>query len=468
MRPRDEETQSFTGKTAPGPAPALVSGGDLSPGYVVGEYRVETVIGRGGMGVVYSGVQPVIEKRVAIKVLNSELSADPALVRRFLDEARAVNRIRHPNIIDIFSFGQLADSRQYFVMEYLEGHTLADRLQLGDLPMSQLPPLLAQICDALDAAHGEHIVHRDLKPENIWIVASRRGRSFAKLLDFGIAKLLATGEQTTTQAGVLMGTPQYMSPEQCYGRAVDHRTDLYAMGVILYQMYTGKLPFLGEGFAEILTKQLTEIPERPSVHVPLPPALDALIMRCLAKDPADRPQSARELGDELARIIVPGTPAVVSSMPKVPTTTTLGGSAQSAEVVASSRSPARRWPFLMGLLLVGLASALGAARLAGRRPATGRAGAGPDLHPTGRAEPQSAATPAAAPGPDALPLAPPREPPAEELAKQPAEQPVADPVDQVGGKKLRVPGKPGARDSSRAPVPKRSSGSGLVTDNPFR
>ena len=466
MVPRDEETPSFLGKTAPGPAPALVSGGDLSTGYVVGEYRVETVLGRGGMGVVYSGLQPVIEKRVAIKVLNSELSADPALVRRFLDEARAVNRIRHPNIIDIFSFGQLADSRQYFVMEYLEGHTLADRLQRGDLPVEQLPPLLAQICDALDAAHGEHIVHRDLKPENIWIVASRRGRSFAKLLDFGIAKLLASGEQTTTQAGVLMGTPQYMSPEQCHGRAVDHRTDLYAMGVILYQMYTGKLPFHGEGFAEILTKQLTEIPDHPSVHVPLPPALDALIMRCLAKDPADRPQSARELGEELAQIVVPRTPPAVSSMPGPRTTTTLGGAAQSAEVVAMPRAPSRRWPFLVVLLVLGLVSALGAARLAGRRQTTGLAGAAPDSHLLGRDESRGAATPVAAP--DALPPAPPREQPVDEPAKRPAEQAVAEPVNQGGGKKSRVPGKPGARDGARASAAKRSSGSGLVTDNPFR
>ncbi len=331
MKTREDGSDSFLGNTAPGPAPALVSGGDLSPGYVVGEYRVERVIGRGGMGVVYSGVQPVIEKRVAIKVLNSELSSDPGLVRRFLDEARAVNRIRHPNIIDIFSFGQLADSRQYFVMEYLEGHTLADRLQSADLPIEQLPPLLAQICDALDAAHGEHIVHRDLKPENIWIVDSRRGRMFAKLLDFGIAKLLATGEQTTTQAGVLMGTPQYMSPEQCHGRAIDHRTDIYAMGVLLYQMYTGTLPFSGESFAEVLTKQLTQVPERPSTHAALPQALDELIMRCLAKDPADRPQTARELGEGLARILVPAPTAALPAF-QAPTTTTLRGSARICRV----------------------------------------------------------------------------------------------------------------------------------------
>ena len=468
MQPKDDETQSFLGKTAPGPAPALVSGGDLSPGYVVGEYRVERVIGRGGMGVVYSGLQPVIEKRVAIKVLNSELSSDPALVRRFLDEARAVNRIRHPNIIDIFSFGQLADSRQYFVMEYLEGHALADRLQNGDLPVAELPPLLAQICDALDAAHGEHIVHRELKPENIWIVEPRRGRQFAKLLDFGIAKLLATGEQTTTQAGVLMGTPQYMSPEQCHGRAVDHRTDIYAMGVILYQLYTGQLPFRGEGFAEILTKQLTQVPERPSTHVSLPPALDTLIMRCLAKDPAARPQSARELGEALAQIIVTLTPTAVLATPESKTTTTLRGSAHEAEAVAASVAPARRWPLIVVVLVVGVLSALGAMRLAGRQHATGSSATGSSATgssvagpaPSVSDEPKVAAAPAPTSGPDALPAAATEKPSVVELAKMAPER--------VDGKKAKVSEKPGARDLSRAAGSKRSSSSGLVTDNPFR
>ena len=464
MQPKNDETDLPLGQTAPASAPALVSGGDLPTGYVVGEYRVERVIGRGGMGVVYSGVQPVIEKRVAIKVLNSELSGDPALVRRFLDEARAVNRIRHPNIIDIFSFGQLADGRQYFVMEYLEGHTLDDRLQSRDLPVTELPPLLAQICDALDAAHGEHIVHRDLKPENIWIVAPRRGRPFAKLLDFGIAKLLATGEQTTTQAGVLMGTPQYMSPEQCHGRAVDHRTDIYAMGVLLYQMYTGQLPFRGEGFAEILTKQLTQIPERPSTHVSLPQALDVLIMRCLAKDPADRPQSARELGEALAQIVVPGTPTTRASVQASKTNTTLRGSAQSAEVVAAPTAPVRRWTFAVVLLSVGVLGALGAALLAGRRPATGPSVAGTASSIADEPKVAAASTAPTAPlpasGPDAMPAATTQEPSALELAKKSPER--------GDGKKLKVQEKPGARDSFRAAGSKRSSGSGLVTDNPFR
>ena len=240
------------GGTASGP-----EGLDLKPGTVVGEYRIDSAIGRGGMGVVYSAIHPVIEKRVAIKVLHAQFSSDPALVRRFVDEARAVNRIRHDNIIDIFSFGQLPDGRHYFVMEYLEGTTLAEKIERGTLDMSQAPALLVQITDALDAAHGAGIVHRDLKPENIWLVSSRHGRQHVKLLDFGIAKLASAGDQNVTQTGIVMGTPHFMSPEQCYGRNVDHRTDIYAMGVILYRLYAGRFPFDGDTFTEIIAKHVT-------------------------------------------------------------------------------------------------------------------------------------------------------------------------------------------------------------------
>src|SRR5882672_2076675 len=299
----DEEPQSAptmlgsgSAPVATPPAPVVVAplppGGDLPPGFVVGEYRIDKVLGRGGMGTVYAGLQPVIEKQVAIKLLNAQFSADAGLVRRFIDEARAVNRIRHANIIDIFSFGQIADGRQYFVMEYLEGHTLAERMERGDLSGDDMPSFLTNICDALDAAHGENIVHRDLKPENVWIVTPKRGKPFVKLLDFGIAKLLSSGERSTTQTGMVMGTPHYMSPEQCHGKAVDHRTDVYAMGVMLYQLYSGRLPFQGDTFAEILAKQIVDAPEPPSKHARIPPELDKIIMRCLSKDPAGRPQSA--------------------------------------------------------------------------------------------------------------------------------------------------------------------------------
>ena len=462
MHPSDDPAQSPLGKTAPGPAPALVSGGDLAEGYVVGEYRVEQVLGRGGMGVVYSGLQPVIEKRVAIKVLNSELSSDPALVKRFLDEARAVNRIRHPNIIDIFSFGQLADSRQYFVMEYLEGRTLAARLQAGDLGPGDLPPLLGQICDALDAAHGERIVHRDLKPENIWIVEPKRARPFVKLLDFGIAKLLAAGDHSTTQAGVLMGTPQYMAPEQCHGRAIDQRTDIYAMGVILYQIYAGQLPFAGETFAEVLTKQLILVPERPATHATLPAALDELIMRCLAKEPAERPQSARELGEALASILVLPRPAPVTAAgrPSVASTTTLQGSARAAERAAETPASSRRWPMLAALLVVGIVSALGATKLAGSRHGNARVLAPPPVSTA----PSRPALPAIAPAPDTAPAA--------AASASPEEAPGAGELEVSAAKQRGPASKPGKREighaPARHPAATRAANSGLVTDNPFR
>jgi serine/threonine protein kinase len=460
MSDRDDSEQSALGRTAPGPAPALVTGGDLAAGYVVGEYRVEQVIGRGGMGVVYSAVQPLIEKRVAIKVLNLELSSDPGLVKRFVDEARAVNRIRHPNIIDIFSFGQLADSRQYFVMEYLEGHTLADRLAAGDLAVVDLPPLLGQMCDALEAAHGEQIVHRDLKPENVWIVVPKRGRPFVKLLDFGIAKLLATGDHPTTQAGTLMGTPQYMSPEQCHGRGIDHRTDIYAMGVILYQIYTGQLPFAGETFAEVLTKQLTEMPARPATHATMPAALDELIMRCLTKDPAGRPQTARELGEALASILIMPQPAPLSRA-SLASTTTLQGSARAAERVPETPPRPRRWPMVAALLGVGAVSAAAAAYLAGGRHGPSPAGSHAAPIATALVEP----APVVALDAGAAPVV--AEPPPSPVPS-PATAPVAaDPA------KVHAPsGKASAREAPHAAGHRgpasRAANSGLVTDNPFQ
>jgi eukaryotic-like serine/threonine-protein kinase len=456
----DDTSAADPSKTAQGPAPALVSGGDLPTGYVVGEYRVDHVLGRGGMGVVYAAVQPMIEKRVAIKVLHSELSADPSLVRRFLDEARAVNRIRHPNIIDIFSFGQLADSRQYFVMEYLEGRTLAERLEAGDLPLGDFPLLLAQICDALDAAHVENIVHRDLKPENVWIVQPKRGRPFVKLLDFGIAKLLASGAQSTTRTGVVMGTPQYMSPEQCHGRAVDHRTDIYAMGVILYQVWTGKLPFSGETFAEVLTKQLTMTPERPSSLAAVPPRLDALIMRCLAKDPAGRPQSARELGEELTRgfadrpqsaptAMLPPTTAVPTVRPR--STTTLGASAQGFE--PAPRPERNRWPWLAAVVLVGAASAFAAMQLANRGTSTEESAPLPPRSLPASAPVEVVVTRDA--GPDTTALAKREEAPPVEVSRptrEPAAKSARRPSSEASGKTQRT----------------RAESNGLVTDNPFR
>src|SRR4051812_6781617 len=288
----------------------------------VGEYRVLRKIGEGGMGSVYSAVQPVIGKRVAIKVLAPHIAAHPELVRRFVDEARAVNKIGHPNIIDIFSFGWLPDRRHYFAMEFLDGQSLSERMKRGPFQPDEARRVLRQICQALEAAHRQGIVHRDLKPDNIWIVQPQHGDSYAKLLDFGIAKLIGDADEgQRTQTGIVMGTPAYMSPEQCRGVNVDKGTDIYALGMILYEMFAGRLPFQGS-FAELITAHLMTVPDPPSRHRPLPQALEQLIMSCIEKDPAHRPQSAEALGNALdaslptadehaqtAAVVVTGAPA---------------------------------------------------------------------------------------------------------------------------------------------------------------
>ena len=267
---------------------------DLRKGETVGEYIVDEKIGEGGFGKVFRAIHPVIGKQVAIKVLNRSFSADPTMVSRFIAEARAVNQIRHRNIIDIFSFGQLPDKRQYYVMELLSGTPLDSYLTRrgGRIEPDEALPLLRDVARALDAAHSKGIAHRDLKPENVFI-SDDDGTPFPKLLDFGIAKLLGDdARQHKTRTGAAMGTPMYMSPEQCRGKDVDHRTDIYSFGIMTYQVLTGMLPFRGEDFVELLLQQ-TQATATPASQVApqLPPAIDAAIQHMLEKEPANRPQS---------------------------------------------------------------------------------------------------------------------------------------------------------------------------------
>jgi serine/threonine-protein kinase len=338
--------------------------GDIEPGFAIGEYRIEGPLGKGGMGAVYAARQPEIGARVAIKVLAADLSRDPRLVRRFMDEARAVNQIRHPNIIDIFAFGRLADGRHYFVMEHLEGETLAARLARGPLPVSEARRLLAQICEGLAAAHAEQIVHRDLKPENVWIAAPKHGQPYAKILDFGIAKLLVSREAApggATEAGLAMGTPHFMSPEQCRGDPVDHRTDIYAMGVLLYLMWSGHLPFEGTSFVAVATQQITATPAPPSAYRPVPARLERLILRCLEKDPANRPQSAQALRDDLDAALAEAMPG--ETLAPVARETAAG--------VAPVPKPARRRRLVIAgaAVLAGATIVAGAIRLPRHEPA---------------------------------------------------------------------------------------------------
>ena len=280
---------------------------------MVGEYRVEHKLGEGGMATVFAAIHPLIGKKAAIKVMSPLLSADANAVARFVLEARAVNRIGHPNIVDVFSFGRLSDGRSYFVMEWLQGETLYERLwhQHGPLPLPDVINILEQVCDALDAAHDKGIIHRDLKPANIFLTPVRGRQQAVKLLDFGIAKL-AHQEMSPgwTSADCVVGTPEYISPEQARGKDVDARTDLYSLGVIAYEMVLGRLPFLSDNPADAIQMQLCAPPPRPSIlWRDIPPSLESLLLRLLAKDPAQRATLA-EVRQTLAALKPVATPAL--------------------------------------------------------------------------------------------------------------------------------------------------------------
>ncbi|MGK3963822.1 serine/threonine-protein kinase [Sorangium sp. So ce118] len=294
---------------------------ELQPGAMIGEYRVDRMLGAGTFGDVYAGEHPLIGKRVAIKVLNRRFASDPTVVSRFVGEARAVNRIRHRNIIDIFSFGVI-DERHYFVMELLDGLTLGALIRReGRLSPGRAASLLEGIADALDAAHAAGITHRDLKPENIFVATEKGGRYFPKLLDFGVAKLADEALAHKTATGVAVGTPAYMSPEQVRGKAVDHRSDIYALGVIAHEMLTGTLLFQADSAMDVMMMHLlNEPPRASSACADLPPELDAPVLAMLAKRAQDRPPSAgaavQALVEQVRRLGLEGLDGADASRPR--------------------------------------------------------------------------------------------------------------------------------------------------------
>ncbi|WP_163996083.1 protein kinase domain-containing protein [Pyxidicoccus caerfyrddinensis] len=267
--------------------------GDPLVGQRFGSFRLVRRLGRGGMGAVYLGEHVSIGSKVAVKVLHDHLAMYPELVQRFHAEARAVNLIGHENIVSIFDLNA-ALPRPYLIMEYLDGAPLSAWVGTP-LPAAAVVAVLSQVCDALQAAHARGIVHRDLKPDNVFLVRRGRGSPFVKVLDFGIAKLL-DAQMPQTHAGIIVGTPEYMAPEQSVGRRLDGRADLYAVGVIAYQLVTGRLPFNDEGITAQLVAHQTRLPPPPrSVHPGVSPPVERVILRALAKAPEDRYPSASAL-----------------------------------------------------------------------------------------------------------------------------------------------------------------------------
>ncbi|HEU4728916.1 MAG TPA: serine/threonine-protein kinase [Kofleriaceae bacterium] len=282
-------SQPVPGPCAADRTPVQPIGEDVLLGTAIGAYRVARLLGIGGMGRVYKGVHPTIGSRVAIKVLSRECSDRRDLVERFFAEAKAVNLIRHENIVNVLDLATLPDGRPYIIMEYLDGAPLAAIIEHGvrqqaPLPLGGIARLAAEVLDALGAAHAKGIVHRDLKPDNIFVAPSGR----PKVLDFGIAKL-SDVTNTSTRTGSLLGTPHYMSPEQAAGRVVDHRADLYAIGVILFECATGRKPFLAEALFDLLRMHVEAPPPPPRALRPdMPPELEQVILTALAKAPDQR------------------------------------------------------------------------------------------------------------------------------------------------------------------------------------
>ena len=268
-----------------------------------GNYRALSLLGEGGMGAVYLAEHPQIGRRVAVKVLRPEMIREQQLLVRFLNEARAANAIRHPNIIEVLDSGTTPEGVPYLVMELLEGEVLSARIRrAGKLPVREAMEFAYQTASALAAAHSKGIVHRDLKPDNLFVVphpSDPSAREMIKVLDFGIAKLqtLPTGGGMQTRTGMLMGTPVYMSPEQCLGtRAVDHRSDLYSLGVIMFEMLAGHPPFVSEGFGELVNMHLNvRPPSLRDLNGEVTAPIEGLIMKALEKSPDARQRSATEL-----------------------------------------------------------------------------------------------------------------------------------------------------------------------------
>ncbi len=346
----------------------LVVPADPLLGEQVGRWRLARVVGAGGMGRVYLGVQPDIGSRVAVKVLSEECARDPALIERFFAEARAVNLIRHEHIVNVLDLARLADGRPYIVMEFVEGGTLGELSRRGELSAGMVVHVTLQVLEALAAAHRQGVVHRDLKPDNVLV--TRGGQ--AKVLDFGIAKLAPSVVGTNsprTQTGALLGTPEYMAPEQVSGGVIDGRTDLYACGVMLYELVTGQRPFVSGNLFALMRAHVEDQPVPPrALRADVPVGLEEVILRALAKDPAARFVDADDMANALVAAgaeLAPGWPSARTSGQRAPVSGSGLGGGNTGRGPGTPRHRADR---------AGAAATLVATDAAGRAAIGGRAG----------------------------------------------------------------------------------------------